>query len=104
MLGKEMLIVSDTQEEKVNITNTTEYAARVAHVGNSLSTIPAGRRGEVSVPIGVVVSLFFPDWDGGLPEPVISDTSKNILLIGSTDFQVKHPMVGSYVETTEIWG
>ena len=104
MLGKEMLIVSDTQEEKVNITNTTEYAARVAHAGNSLSTIPAGKIGKVSVPIGVVVSLSFPDWDGSLPEPVISDTSENILLIGSTDFQVKHPMVGSYVETTEIWG
>lgn len=103
MLGKEMLIVSDTQE-KVNITNDTEYTARVTHAGNFLSTIPAGKIGKVSVPIGVVVSLNFPDWDGGLPEPIISGTSKNILLIGSTDFQVKHPMAGSYVETTEIWG
>lgn len=103
MLNKEMLIVSDTQE-KVNITNDTNYTARVAHAGNFLSTIPAGKKGEVSVPIGVVVSIRFPDWDGGLPAPVISDKSKNILLIGSTDFQVEHPMVGSYVETTEIWG
>lgn len=103
MLGKEMLIVSDTQE-KVNITNVTEYTVRVTHAGNYLSTISAGKKGEVSVPIGVVVSLNFPDWDGGLPEPIISGTSKNILLIGSTDFQVKHPMAGSYVETTEIWG
>lgn len=103
MLGKGMLIVSDTQE-KVNIINDTNYTARVAHAGNFLSTIPAGKKGEVSVPIGVVVSLNFPDWDGGLPEPIISGTSENILLIGSTDFQVKHPMAGSYVETTEIWG
>lgn len=103
MLGKGMLIVSDTQE-KVNIINNTNYPARVAHAGNYLSTIPADKKGEVSVPIGVVVSLNFPDWGGGLPEPIISDTSKNILLIGSTDFQVKHPMAGSYVETTEIWG
>lgn len=103
MLGKEMLIVSDTQE-KVNITNDTDYTARVTHAGNFLSTIPAGKIGKVSVPIGVVVSLSFPDWDGSLPAPVIMSTSKNILLIGSTDFQVKHPMVGSYVEITEIWG
>ena len=103
MLGKEMLIVSDTQE-KVNITNDTYYTARVAHAGNYLSTISAGKKGEVSVPIGVVVSLSFPDWDGGSPEPVISGTSKNILLIGPTDFQVKHPMAGSYVEIISIWG
>lgn len=103
MLGKGMLIVSDTQE-KVNIINDTNYTARVAHAGNYLSTIPAGKKGEVSVPIGVVVSLNFPDWGGGSPEPVISGTSKNILLIGATDFQVKHPMAGSYVEITSIWG
>lgn len=103
MLGKEMLIVSDTQE-KVNITNDTTYTARVTHAGNLLSTIPAGKIGKVSVPIGVVVSLSFPDWDGRLPEPIIMSTSKNILLIGATDFQVKHPMVGSYVDTAEIWG
>lgn len=103
MLGKEMLIVSDTQE-KVNITNDTEYTVRVTHAGNYLSTIPAGKIGKVSVPIGVVVSLSFPDWDGSLPQPVILGTSKNILLIGSTDFQVKHPMAGSYVEIDAIWG
>lgn len=103
MLGKGMLIVSDTQE-KVNIINDTNYTARVAHAGNFLSTIPAGKKGEVSVPIGVVVSLKFPDWGGGVPELVILGTSENILLIGSTDFQVKHPMAGSYVEITEMWG
>lgn len=103
MLGKEMLIVSDTQE-KVNITNDTDYTARVTHAGNFLSTIPAGKIGKVSVPIGVVVSLYFPDWDGSLPEPIIVSTSKNILLIGSTGFQVKHPMAGSYVDIASIWG
>ena len=103
MLGKEMLIVSDTQE-KVNISNDTDYTAQVDLAGKFLSTLPAGKKGEVSVPIGVVVSLSFPDWDGGLPEPVISGTSKNILLIGATDFQVKHPMAGSYVEIDAIWG
>ena len=103
MLGKGMLIVSDTQE-KVNIINDTNYTARVAHAGNFLSTIPAGKKGEVSVPIGVVVSLKFPDWGGGVPEPVILGTSENILLIGSTGFQVKHPMAGSYVDISSIWG
>ena len=103
MLGKEMLIASDTQE-KVNITNDTKYAVRVTHAGDLLSTLTADAGKEVSVPIGVVVSLSFPGWGGGNPEPVISDTSKNILLIGSTDFQVKHPMAGSYVEITEMWG
>lgn len=103
MLGKGMLIVSDTQE-KVNIINDTNCTAQVDLAGKFLSTIPAGKKGEVSVPIGVVVSLSFPDWDGGLPEPVISGTSKNILLIGSADFQVKHPMAGSYVEIDAIWG
>lgn len=103
MLGKEMLIVSDTQE-KVNISNDTDYTAQVDLAGKFLSTIPAGKKGEVSVPIGVVVSLSFPDWDGSLPEPVILGTSKNILLIGSTDFQVKHPMAGSYVEIAAMWG
>ncbi len=103
MLGKGMLIVSDTQE-KVNISNNTDYTAQVDLAGKFLSTIPAGKKGEVSVPIGVVVSLSFPDWGGGLPEPVISSTSKNILLIGSTDFQVKHPMASSYVEIDAIWG
>lgn len=103
MLGKEMLIVSDTQE-KVNIINDTDYTARVTYAGNFLSTIPAGKIGKVSVPIGVVVSLFFPDWDGSLPEPVIMGTSKNILLIGSTGFQVKHPMADSYVDISPIWG
>ena len=103
MLGKEMLIVSDTQE-KVNITNDTKYTVRVTHAGNLLSTLIADEGKEVSVPIGVVVSLSFPGWDGGLPEPVISGKSKNILLIGSTDFQVKHPMAGSYVEIDAIWG
>lgn len=103
MLGKKMLIVSDTQE-KVNIINDTDCTARVAHAGNLLSTLIADEGKEVSVPIGVVVSLSFPDWDGGLPEPVISGKSKNILLIGSTDFQVKHPMAGSYVEITAMWG
>lgn len=103
MLGKEMLIVLDTQE-KVNIANDTDYTARVTHAGNFLSTIPAGKKGKVSVPIGVVVSLSFPDWDGSLPEPVIMSTSKNILLIGSTGFQVKHPMADSYVNISSIWG
>lgn len=103
MLGKEMLIVSDTQE-KVNITNDTDCTARVTHAGNLLATIPAGKIEKVSVPIGVVVSLFFPDWDGSLPEPVIEGTSKNILLIGSTGFQVKYPMAGSYVDISPIWG
>ena len=103
MLGKEMLIVSDTQE-KVNITNDTDYTARVTHAGNLLSTLIADEGKEVSVPIGVVVSLSFPDWDGSLPEPVIMSTSKNILLIGSTDFQVKHPMAGSYVDISSVWG
>lgn len=103
MLGKEMLIVSDTQE-KVNITNDTEYTVRVTHAGNFLSTIPAGKIGKVSVPIGVVVSLSFPGWNGSLPEPVIMSTSKNILLIGSTGFQVKHPMADSYVNISSIWG
>lgn len=103
MLGKEMLIVSDTQE-KVNISNDTDYTAQVDLAGKFLSTIPAGKKGEVSVPIGVVVSLKFPDWGGGVPEPVILGTSENILHIGSTDFQVKHPMAGSYVEITEMWG
>lgn len=103
MLGKEMLIVSDTQE-KVNIINDTKYTVRVTHAGNLLSTLIADEGKEVSVPIGVVVSLSVPDWEGGLPEPVISGTSKNILLIGSTDFQVEHPMAGSYVEITEMWG
>lgn len=74
MLGKEMLIVSDTQE-KVNITNDTDYTARVTHAGNFLSTIPAGAIGKVSVPIGVVISLSFPDW-GSLLEPVIMSASK----------------------------
>lgn len=103
MLGKEMLIVSDTQE-KVNIRNNSDYTARVTHAGNFLSTIPSGNTVEVSVPIGVVVSLSFPDWDGSLPEPVISGTSENILLIGSTGFQVKHPMAFSYVDIFLIWG
>lgn len=103
MLGKEMLIVSDTQE-KVNITNDTKYTVRVTHAGNLLSTLIAYKGKEVSVPIGVVVSLSFPGWDGGNPEPVIFGTSKNILLIGSTDFQVKHPMAGSYVDIASIWG
>lgn len=103
MLGKEMLIVSDTQE-KVNISNGTDYTAQVDLAGKFLSTIPAGKKGEVSVPIGVVVSLSFPDWDGSLPEPVIMSTSKNILLIGSTGFQVKHPMADSYVDISSIWG
>ena len=103
MLGKEMLIVSDTQE-KVNITNDTDYTARVTHAGNFLSTIPSGNTVEVSVPIGVGVSLSFPDWDGSLPEPVILGTSENILLIGSTGFQVKHPMADSYVNISSIWG
>lgn len=103
MLGKEMLIVSDTQE-KVNITNGTEYTARVTHAGNLLSTIPAGKIGKVSVPIGVAVSLSFPDWDGSLPEPTIMGASKNILLVGAIDFQVKYPMADSYVEISSIWG
>lgn len=47
MLGKEMLIVSDTQE-KVNISNDTDYTAQVDLAGKFLSTIPAGKKVTLS--------------------------------------------------------